>query len=187
MLTRSPKTSVASVARVLNVELPSNPRAEPTPAFRAAVHLPCRVFAPRERVNGRWHAGCRTSVMQETKAGEVHDAELEVARTKQLFQESLQLAGETSTRLAAEMRKKATPALIAVVVGGAVLAGAAFVVARSEPRARWRSPRPSPTGILARAIGAWLLRAAALRVAEALSAKLRNSSPPALAAQSELA
>ena len=125
--------------------------------------------------------------MQETKAGEVHDAELEVARTKQLFQESLQLAGETSHRLAAEMRKKATPALIvAVVVGGAVLAGAAFTVARGDTRARWRSSRPSPTGILARAIGAWLLRAAALRVAEALAAKFGNSTPPALAAQSEL-
>jgi hypothetical protein len=125
--------------------------------------------------------------MQETKAGEVHDAELEVARTKQLFQESLQLAGETSTRLAAEMRKKVTPTLIAaVVVGGAVLAGAAFAVARGEPRARWRSSRASPTGIVARAIGAWLLRAAALRVAEALAEKFRNSPPPTLAARAEL-
>lgn len=125
--------------------------------------------------------------MQETKAGEVHDAELELARTKQLFQESLQLAGEATTRLATEMRKKATPAMIAaVVVGGAVLAGAVYTVARGEPRTRWRSSRQSPTGILARAVGAWLLRAAALRVAEALSAKLRHSTPPALAARPEL-
>jgi hypothetical protein len=123
---------------------------------------------------------------------EVRDAELEVARTKQQFQQSLQLAGETGSRLAAEMRKKATPTLIAaVVVGGVVVAGAAFMVARGQQRGRWRgsnrrSNRPSPTGMLARAVGVWLLRAAALRLAEALSAKFRDSTSYELAGQSEL-
>jgi hypothetical protein len=118
---------------------------------------------------------------------EVQDAELEVARTKQRFEQSLQLAGETGSRLAAEMRRKATPGLLAaVVVGGAVLAGAAFVVARGQQRGRWSgSSRPSPTGMLARAVGVWLLRAAALRLAEAMAAKFRDSMRPAFAGQSE--
>lgn len=124
--------------------------------------------------------------MQETKTGDVQDAELEVARSKQQLQQSLQHAGETSSRLAAEIRNKATPALIAaVVVGGAVLAGAAYTLGRGNTRPRWRSASSaSPTGILARAVGVWLLRAAAVRVAEAFAAKLRDSTPPALAAQS---
>jgi hypothetical protein len=127
--------------------------------------------------------------MPETKTGEVQDAEVEVARSKQQLQRSLEQAGETSSRLAAEMRKKATPALIAaVVVGGAALAGVAFAVTRGETRPRrGGSGRASPTGILARAVGVWLLRAAALRVAEALAAKLRDSRPPARAAQPALA
>jgi heme O synthase-like polyprenyltransferase len=119
---------------------------------------------------------------------EVQDAELEVARTKQRFQQSLQLAGETGSRLAVEMRRKATPALIAVmVVGGAVVAGAAFVVTRGQQRDRSRSTnRPSPTGMLARAVGLWLLRAAALRLAEALAAKFRDSTEPVIASSSQL-
>jgi hypothetical protein len=84
------------------------------------------------------------------------------------------------------MRKKATPALIAaVVVGGAVIAGAAFVVARGQPRRRWSgSNQPSPAGMLARAIGVWLVRAAASRVAEALAAKFLDATSPALASES---
>jgi heme O synthase-like polyprenyltransferase len=119
---------------------------------------------------------------------EVQDAELEVARTKQRFQQSLQLAGETGSRLATEMRRKATPALIAVmVVGGAVVAGAAFVVTRGQQRDRSRGTnRPSPTGMLARAVGLWLLRAAALRLAEALAAKFRDSTEPVIASSSQL-
>ena len=123
--------------------------------------------------------------MQETKATEVEHAELEVARSKQRLQESLHVAGETGSRLATEIRKKATPALIiAAAVGGAVVAGAAITMARSETRRRRRSSGVSAaTGILARAVGAWLLRAAALRFAEVLAAKLRDSTPPALAAR----
>jgi hypothetical protein len=117
---------------------------------------------------------------------EVLDAELEVARTKRRFQESLQLAGETSSRLATEMRRKATPALIvAVVAGSAVVAGAAFVVTRREPRRR-RSHQPSATGMVARAVGIWLLRAAALHLAQVLVAKFRDSTPLALSSQSGL-
>jgi hypothetical protein len=126
--------------------------------------------------------------MQEMKTGEIEAAELDVARTKQRIEQSPQLAGETSSRLAAEFPKKATPALIvALAVGGAVLAGAALVVASRQPRGHWRSSsRPSATGIVARAVGAWLLRAAVLRLTETLVAKLRDSTPPVLAAQSEL-
>ena len=128
--------------------------------------------------------------MPETKTGEIEAAELDVARTKQLFQQSLELAGETSSRLAAEMRKKATPAMIlAVVVGGAALAGAAFAMTRGESRRGWgSSSRPTATGILARAVGAWLLRAAALRLSEALVAKLADSAParPRLAVEPSL-
>jgi hypothetical protein len=124
--------------------------------------------------------------MQETKATEVEDAELEVARSKQRLQESLQIAGETGSRLATEIRRKATPALIvAAIVGGAVAAGAAITMARSETRRRRSSSSASSaTGILARAVGAWLLRAAALRFAEAFAAKLRDAPPPVLADQS---
>jgi protein-S-isoprenylcysteine O-methyltransferase Ste14 len=119
---------------------------------------------------------------------QVLDAELEVARSRQRLQDSLQLAGETGSRLAEEMRRKAAPAVIvAVVVGGAVVAGAAFMAARGAPRRRWRgSNQASATGILARAVGVWLLRAAALRLAEALTAKFRDSAPSALGTQSEL-
>ena len=127
--------------------------------------------------------------MQDTKTGEIEAAELDVARTKQRIAQSLQLAGETSSRFATEVPRKVPPALIvAVVVGGAVLAGAAFAVARRQPRGHWRSSsRPSATGIVARAVGAWLLRAAALRLTQTLVAKLRDSAPPpVLAAQSEL-
>lgn len=132
----------------------------------------------------RWHARCRRLAMQETKATEVEHAELEVARSKQRLQESLHIAGETGSRLATEIRRKATPALIiAGVVGGAVAAGAAITMARSETRRRRRSGVSSATGMLARAVGAWLLRAAALRFAEVLAAKLRDSAPPALAAR----
>jgi hypothetical protein len=116
---------------------------------------------------------------------EVQHAEQEVERTKQRFEQSLQLAGETGSRLAAEMRRKATPALIvAVVVGGAAVAGAALVVARGGPRRRV-SNQPSATGILARAVGVWLLRAAALHLAQTLAAKFRDSASPMLAGQSE--
>lgn len=126
--------------------------------------------------------------MPETKTGEIEAAELDVARTKQLFQESLELAGETSSRLAAEMRRKATPALVVavVVVGGAALAGAAFAMTRGESRNRWAtSSRPTATGILARAVGVWLLRTAALRLSETLVAKFAASAParPRLAAE----
>jgi hypothetical protein len=84
------------------------------------------------------------------------------------------------------MRRKATPALIAaVVVGGAVMAGAAFVVARGQRRRRWPSSSPpSPTGMLARVVGVWLLRAAASRMAEALAAKFLDATSPALASES---
>jgi hypothetical protein len=117
---------------------------------------------------------------------EVQRAEQEVARTKQRFEQSVQLAGETGSRLAAEMRRKATPALIAaVVVGGAVVAGAAFVVARGGPRRRG-SNQPSATGVLARAVGVWLLRAAALHVAQALAAKFREPTSPVFASESEV-
>lgn len=121
--------------------------------------------------------------MQETKATEVEHAELEVARSKQRLQESLHAAGETGSRLAAEIRRKATPALIiAAIVGGAVVAGAAITMERSATRRRLSSSGvSSATGILARAVGAWLLRAAALRFAGALAAKFGDSTPPALA------
>jgi hypothetical protein len=114
---------------------------------------------------------------------EVMNAERDVARTKQRFQESLQLAGETGSRLVAEMRAKATPKLlVAVVVSGAVVAGAAFMVARREPRRHRRtSNAASPTGALVRAVGVWLLRAAALRLTATLVAKLGASAAPALA------
>ena len=149
----------------------------PLCTFRAAF---ARMPRALPRGTSRWHAGCTLLVMPETKAGEIEAAELDVARTKQRFQQSLELAGETSSRLAAEMRKKATPAMIVavVVVGGAALAGAAFVVTRGERRSRWGSSnRPTTTGILARAAGVWLLRTAALRLSEALVAKFDNSRP----------
>jgi hypothetical protein len=131
----------------------------------------------------RWHARCRPLTMRETNATEVEHAELEVARSKRRLQESLHVAGETGSRLATEIRRKATPALIiAAVVGGAVVAGAAITMARSETRRRRSSASASSaTGMLARAVGAWLLRAAALRFAEVLAAKLRDSTPPVLA------
>ena len=115
----------------------------------------------------------------------IQDAELEVARTKLRFQQSLQLAGETGSRLATDIQRKLTPSLIvALVVGGVVLGGTALVIARGEPRRR--SNQPSATGVVARAVGVWLLRAAALRLAEALAAKFRESSPPVIAGESEL-
>jgi hypothetical protein len=115
----------------------------------------------------------------------IQDAELEVARTKLRFQQSLQLAGETGSRLATEIQRKLTPSLIvALVVGGVVLGGTAMVVARREPRRR-RPHQPSVSGIVARAVGVWLLRAAALRLAQTLAAKFRDSTPAVLADQSE--
>jgi hypothetical protein len=125
--------------------------------------------------------------MQESKARETRDAELEVASTKQELQQQPLRAGEASS-LASEIGRKATPALIgAVIVGGAVVAGLTFALARGKTRGPWRSSgRPSPTGMLARAVGAWLLRAAALRVAEAVVAKLQEGTSPVLAAQPEL-
>jgi hypothetical protein len=148
----------------------------------------CAAFASATR--GQTPAGTLAAhgwPMQETKTGEIEGA-LGVAQTKQRIEQSLQLAGETSRGLAEELPRKATPALlVAVVVGGAVLAGAAFAVARRQPRSHWRtSSRPSTTGIVARAVGAWLLRAAVLRLTETLVAKLRDSTPPVRAAQSEL-
>lgn len=119
---------------------------------------------------------------------EIQDAELEVTRTKQRLRQSLQVAGETGSRLATEMRSKATPALIAaVLVGGVAVAGTTYlVVARREPRRRSSGHQPSAGAIVVRAIGVWLLRAAALRLAQALAAKFGDSRPLTLASQSEL-
>ena len=115
----------------------------------------------------------------------IQDAELEVARTKLRFQQSLQLAGETGSRLATEIQRKVTPSLIvALVVGGVVLGGTALVVARGAPRRRGFN-QPSATGMVARAVGVWLLRAAALRLAGALATKFRDSPPPMIAGESE--
>jgi hypothetical protein len=117
---------------------------------------------------------------------EILDAELEVARSKARLQQSLQVAGETGSRLATEMRSKATPALIAaVLVGGAAVVGTAYLVARREPRHRGWSRRPSAGGMVARAVGVWLLRAAALRLAQALAAKFGDTQPLTIAAPSE--
>jgi hypothetical protein len=116
----------------------------------------------------------------------IQDAELEVARSKLRFQQSLQLAGETGSRLATDIQRKLTPSLIVgLIVGGVVLGGTALVVARGEPRRRGSNQR-SATGVVARAVGVWLLRAAALRLAEALAAKFRESPPAVIADQSEL-
>jgi len=113
---------------------------------------------------------------------DVQDAERDVAKKKQRFQESLRVAGETGTRLAGEVRKKMTPTLVVAAVVGAAAVGVAVVVARSGSRPRWRAPQaPSLTGQVARAAGMWLLRAVAVRVAQQLVVQFRDSQTPALA------
>jgi hypothetical protein len=106
---------------------------------------------------------------------EVMEAEREVAEAKQQLQQSLKLAGEAGSRLATVARKKATPVLIAVAVGVAVVAGVTLVAARSEPRRRRRASSSSASGELARAVGGWVLRAVALRLAVTLAAKFRDA------------
>lgn len=113
---------------------------------------------------------------------DVQDAERDVAKSKQRFQESLRVAGETGTRLAGEVRKKMTPTLVVAAVVGAAAVGVAVVVARSSSRPRWRPAHQSSlTGQVARAAGMWLLRAIAVRVAQELTVKFREAQTPALA------
>lgn len=113
---------------------------------------------------------------------DVQDAERDVAKSKQRFQESLRAAGETGTRLAGEVRKKMTPTLIVATVVGAAAVGVAVVVARGSSRPRWRrNEEPSLAGQVARAAGMWLLRAVAVKVAQQLVAKLQDAQTPALA------
>jgi len=70
-------------------------------------------------------------------------------------------------------------------VGGAAVVGTAYLVARGEPRHRGSNRRPSAGGMVARAVGVWLLRAAALRLAQALAAKFGDTQPLTIAAPSE--
>jgi hypothetical protein len=149
-----------------------------------ALHHSCLCRRPPQR----WHVGCNVDNLMlstnEAETGEaptdVTSAEQEVARAKRQLQESLRSAGEAGSRLAREARNQLTPmVLVTVAVGVAVVAGVALVAARDAPQRRARATnRASWGGILARAAGAWLLRAVALRVAEALEARLRDA--PAL-------
>lgn len=113
---------------------------------------------------------------------DVQDAERDVAKSKQRFQESLRVAGETGTRLAGEVRKQITPTLVVAAVVGAAAVGVAVVVARSGSRRRWRAAQqPTLTGQVARAAGMWLLRAIAVRMVQQLAVKFRDAQTPALA------
>jgi len=106
---------------------------------------------------------------------EVMEAEQDVAEAKQQLQQSLQLAGEAGSRLATAARKKATPLLIAFAAGVAVVAGVALVAAQQrEPRGRRRAPTSSASQ-LAVAVGGWVLRAVALRLAVSLAVRFRDA------------
>lgn len=104
---------------------------------------------------------------------EVEQAERDVATSKRRFQESLRLAGETGTRLAADVRKKATPAVMVTVAASvALVAGVTFAASRSRAAPRRRVRRePSFAGDLTRAAGGWVLRTLVLHVVTTMAAR----------------
>lgn len=111
---------------------------------------------------------------------DVQDAERDVASSKQRFQESLRLAGESGTRLAVEVKKSVTPTLLVAVGIGAVAVAVGLVLRSNTRSRRLASQRASLSGNLARAAGGWLLRAIATRVAVQVATSLRDANAVAL-------
>jgi hypothetical protein len=114
---------------------------------------------------------------------DVLDAEREVERSKQRLRESLHDASETGALLVSRVEQRAKPVLLVAAAATVALAvGVAISAARGRRQRAWLAPATaSLAGTLARGVGAWLLQAAARRLALELAARLETPASPALA------
>lgn len=110
---------------------------------------------------------------------DVKQAELEVARRKAELTLHPKQAGAHEERVARRLGDELKPALIgvAVVVGVALLAGTAFVVARRRHRSGWLAPQQSSkVSAMVQSAGLGLLRLVARHAARAVVQRLNGPS-----------
>ena len=112
------------------------------------------------------------------RTSDVEQAARDVEQRKLDLSRSIQQVEKSGERMARRLSHELKPVLIgaAVVAGAALLVGVAALLARRRPRERWLAPaRPSAAGAVARTLGLALLRLAGQQVARALAERVARA------------